>query len=150
MSLTSKAKNKLIDNINVSFDNIGVLKPTTLPQGSNLDAFLYEMFVADYLNSRAAKRRKDARTAAIKARLVPDLERNPMSPGTDADLASGEHVRVRLVVNGKGQKTDWQGVVEDLLYKHGVKPELVDRLITEHTKEERGQHIMTTSLITTD
>jgi hypothetical protein len=151
MALTSRKVKIIEDAVNTAFKAIGVERPTNMPQGGDNenDPLLWEMCVANHLNTLASKRKERAFNDAIKARLFSDPKRNPQPPGTDKIVASGNLVQLHLKVVGRKSKVDYETVLDEL-QKAGVKRDLIAKLVREHTEPVASQHTFTAEMITDD
>jgi len=145
--LTQRARNKLHDDMNVSFDDIG--KKLPIRSKSNSEAAAWEYYVASYLSKRAADRRKAALQLAQDAGVIfdsddPDLQREP---GTNEPVYMGELVTVMLQVSKPRVLLDQKALVNALL-KRGVAKHVIGEAIDTASKDSKPGHQFTASLLT--
>jgi hypothetical protein len=147
MSLTSKAKNRLIADVNNLFSLIGQKLPAR--SGNNQEPLAYEYFIASHLAKLAVGRRDAAKQAAIKAGVMPDVDdpANQREPGTDEFIFNGELVTIMLNVAKPRVQVDMKALSAALIAAK-VKPEVVTAAIEAASKPTRAGHKFTAMLNT--
>lgn len=147
MPLTSTAANKMTNSINQAFDAIGRKGDSEMPHSTrNTEQVAWEFHVASHLYRIAEGRKKVAVKAAINAGILPDYEKEPSTPGTNMSVYHGDVVQVSLKVNNGKSYLDHKSFSAALI-KHGVDSDLVNKLLSEHTKNARAPHQLTTALV---
>ena len=148
MPLSSRVKNKLMDNINMMFDDIGYLSGTRMPKSSrNNEPAAWKLFIAHHLVSRANKLKDQAEAEAIKDGVIFDKQKNPRPEGTREVVYNGDIVKVLVEVRKASERVDVSLFV-DALHLAGVKNEVIDRCLGQSTRTTRPAHVFTTILTT--
>src|SRR5206468_147218 len=99
MALTTRAKNTLVDKLNMCFAKLGVANGTAMPKSSsNTEPVAWELWCAHHVLTLANKRKEKAEQAAVKAGVIPDKERNPQPAGTKSVIYNGDVVSIALEV----------------------------------------------------
>jgi hypothetical protein len=147
MSLSSRAKNKLVDAINTCFASIGYAAGMKMPKcESNLASIAWEYFVAKHVLSLANKRKDNAEKAAIEAGVLFDAEKNPHQPGREVAF-NGEIVVVAVEVKKPSERVNII-VFAQALAAQGVKQSVIDSARTAATTTSRPAHVFTPYLVT--
>jgi hypothetical protein len=138
MSITSRAKNKLIADTNEAFSKIGAMpvKPAT-----NKEPIAYEYFIANHLAKLAEGRREVAKKSAVDAGILPDVDdpKNQREPGTDEFVYQDNLVIITLNVSKPRIQVDMKELTKQLLAAK-VKPDVVDAAIKAASKPTRAGH----------
>ena len=147
MSLTSKAKNRLIADINNLFSLIGTKLPAR--SGNNKEPVAYEYFIASHLAKLAEGRREAALKAAVAEGVIPDVTdpANQREPGTDEFIFNGELVTIMLNVAKPRTQVDMKAL-SSYLIEQKVKPAVVNAAIEAASKPTRAGHKFTSMLNT--
>jgi len=145
--LTQRARNKLIDEINVSFDDLGRKLP--IRSKSNTEAAAWEYYMSSYLLKRATDRRNAAKKLAEDAGVIfdSDDEDKQRPPGTNETVYSGELVIINLTVSKPRVLLDQKELVKALINR-GVAKHVIGEAIDKASRESKPGHQFTTSLIT--
>jgi hypothetical protein len=144
MPLTAAKANDLTEALNVAFAAIG----DTMPRSKgNLEPLAVEYHVASHLARIADARKKKAQSAAVKAGIMFDPEKQPMPVGSNALVYAGEVVEIAVSVTTPASRLDQPAFVADL-EKSGVKLPLINRLLNKYTVENRAPHKFVSSLVT--
>jgi hypothetical protein len=147
MSLSSRAKNKLVDAINTCFASIGHAAGMKMPKcESNMAPAAWEYFVAKHVLSLANKRKENAEKAAIEAGVLFDSEKTPHQPGREMTF-SGEIIAVALEVKKASERVNI-GMFASILLARGVKQSIIDEARAAATTTSRPAHVFTPYLVT--
>lgn len=147
MSLSSKAKNRLIDNINVAFSRIGNTNGTQMPESfDNKEPIAWDLFVAQHLRSLADKRKEAAEKAAAQAGVINDKDTNPLPQGR-AVLHAGDVVVVQVEVRKPTERVNVDKLI-GYLTRNGVKPSLLDEALIMASTTTKPAHVYTSALVT--
>lgn len=150
MALSSRLKNRLMDNINMSFAQIGNQKPTLPPRSSeNTASIAWDLFVSAHLLALAKKRKDVAHGNAVRAGIIFDHIRQPRTPDDNGMIYTGDQVGVYLVVRSPGIRVNAHKMCEELL-RFGVDQELIEMARMNATEESKPAHEFKVSLITDD
>lgn len=106
----------------------------------------WEYHVASQLLRIAETRREKAHEAAVKAGVLFDHKEKPEPVGTLRVVYAGTVIEIRLQVVEPIAKLDDVNFIADLV-KAGVKPAVLNRLATKHTKVMRPAHKFMSSLV---
>lgn len=151
MPLTTAKANALTAAITDAFNAIGRESDTAMPRlrGSKAtEPTAYEYLVSSLLLRIAEARREKARTAAIKAGIMFDPEKQPLTIGTtNAAVYSGQVVEIVVSVTNPTSRLD-QGELVAGLEKSGVKLTVINRQVLKATHENRAPHKFTATLAT--
>lgn len=148
MSLSSRAKNKLIDVINTTFASLGNANGMRMPRsGNNLEPLAWDLFVAKHLFSLAEKRKDSAEWAAVKAGLIIDKEKNPKPPGTREVIYNGDIVSISLEVRSGSMRVNAK-IMREYLISKSVSQKLIDEAEAAASTATRPAHVFTPILIT--
>lgn len=149
MSLTHRAKNKLIAEVNEAFSKIGKSLPAR--SGNNGDPIAWEYFIASHLQSLSTARRENAISSAIKADVLPDTDKkeNQREPGTDEFVFQGDIVTILLNV-AKPRIIYDMSRLEGYLVSNKVKLEVVQAAFKAAEKTTKAGHKFTAIINTSD
>lgn len=150
MSLSSRAKGILMDNINVAFDSIGETFPKTqMPKcTANNAKEAWDYFMAKYLLARAEKRKEKAEQKAIKAGVLFDRDKNPRAPGQHGQVFNGEVIGVMLEVRNGAERVNVGDMIEHLISVGKVKESVVFAARDAATKKMKDAHVFTPYILT--
>ena len=145
--LTTRAKNKIIDDMNVGIDAIGAKLPGRFKSNNEMAAWKY--YVASYLLKRATDKRNEAKQEAIEAGVIfdsddPDQQR---APGTNEPVFMGEYVTIMLQVSKPRVILDQKALVAALI-KRGVAKHIIGEALDAASHESKPGHQFTASLLT--
>lgn len=147
MALSSRQKNKLVDNINVAFDSVGSSNGTRMPKcESNLAPVAYEYWLAQHLASRANKRKEQAEKRAIDAGVLFDKDKHPREPGTRETIYACEIVSVNVEVRNPATRVDVSALLKFLAEK-GVNQKLLDVALEQAQTRNKPAHVFTSALV---
>ena len=147
MALSSRGKNKLVDQINTVFKSIGNAAGMKMPRSeSNLAPYAWEYWVACHVASLANKRKENAERAAVNAGVLIDKEKNPKPPGT-RDVIYHDDVSIILEVRKPSERVDAEKMIDHLVAA-GVKESVARAAKHAATTETRPAHVFTAYLVT--
>ena len=152
MSLTTNMRNRLMDNINVAVDAIGVAADTKMPKPktkSNRGPIAWKYFIAWQVCARAKARLEEAKKEAIQSGVIFDHEKHPRDPGTNEQVYADEFVAVWLTVRNPATRVNADKMAEYLIAK-GVDAKLIADAYAEATSKSRPAHEFRVSLIAVD
>lgn len=148
MPFDATAANTKTAEINDAFAAIGTATIAAMPPSQrNNEPQAWEYHVASHLLRIAEARKTAAARSAVKAGILFDHEKRPCSAGTNALVYAGDVVEIRVAVTTPASRLDAVAFVADL-EERGVSRELLDKLLTAHTKQNRAPHKFTSSLLT--
>jgi hypothetical protein len=147
MTLSSRAKNRLIADINEAFSTLGNKLPAR--SGNNHEPLAWEYFIASHLAKIAEGRRDEAMKKAVSAGIIPDVTdpKEQREPGTNEFVFDGEIVTILLTVAKPRVQYDMKVLSQHLLDAK-VKPAVVNAAIEAASKQTRAGHRFTTMLRT--
>jgi len=145
--LTTRAKNILMDEVNVTFNDIG--KKLPIRSKSNTEAAAWEYFIASHLYKRATDRRKEAVALAVDAGVFFDSDNAEMQrePGTQEIVYQGDLVSVTLSVAKPRVILDQKLLVDELV-RRGVRKDVIAAAIDRASRDAKPGHQFTASLLT--
>ena len=133
--------------INTAFAAIGAAGKTAMPRArANSEPAAWELYVAQHLSRLADARKKRAMEHAAKVGVIPNVEKNPLPPGTHALVYAGDVVEITCGVNAPRRILDVDAFVEALAAK-GVNRVLLETLRAEHTYATRAPHTFAANLV---
>lgn len=148
--LTAARADALTVAITSAFATIGKSDATRMPRSGRAPSanaeLAWELFVAKLLNRIATTRLNAVLKKAVRAGIMFDAERAPMSVGTNAVVWASDLVEVSVLVTTPTTRFDVDGFAAALVAS-GVKPSLVKRLREEHTLDNRAPHTFSASLV---
>ncbi len=148
MPLSRAAANDLVGAINADFSGIGASDETAMPASKrNTEPVAYEYYLASHLLRLAEARKKNAIKAAYREHVLFDPEKSPLPTGTHALVYAGDMVEIDVDVGTPATRLDLDGFLTDL-ETHRVKRDLLKRLVTKHTKDNRAPHKFNATLAT--
>lgn len=151
MPLTTTKANALTTAINEAFDAIGRAGDTAMPRvrgSKNTEPTAFEYLVSSLLLRISESRREKARGAALKAGILFDPEKQPLTIGTtNAVVYSGEVVEIVVSVTNPTSRLDQPELVAGL-EKAGVKLAVINKQVLKATHENRAPHRFTATLCT--
>lgn len=140
MPITSRLRNKLIDDMNTRVSAIAskmIGEPSE--RFSNAAPVAWEYFVSVLVAKRADARRKEAEKEAIKAGIIFDKEKHPELPGTNRIVYNDGLTVITLNVSSGSERVNVDEFIENLL-EAGVKPSVIEECKEAATKEIRPAH----------
>ena len=150
MSLSSRAKNKLMDTINTTFASIGASNGTRMPKSTNnREQYAWDLFIGQYLHALAGKRKDAAEKMAIVNGVIFDKDTEPKPAGTQEVVFSGEVVHVNVAVRAGAARVDHKMLVMNLL-RLGVKQSVIDEAVAKATVINKSAHVFTSMLVTSE
>lgn len=150
MALSSRIKNTLMDAINITFNNIGKLKPTKPPHSDdNTAPIAWELFVSTHVLALAKKRKDIAHEDAVKAGIIFDHVKYPRTPDDNGMLYVGDQVGVYLSVKNPGKRVNIDKFC-DALMALGVREHTIDEARQSAVEVSKPAHEFKVSLITED
>jgi hypothetical protein len=150
MSLTARTRVQLVDKINMCFTNIGITNGAKMPKsGDNREPIAWDMWLGYHLATLAKKRKANAESAAVKAGLIFDKEKNPRPTGTKEVLFNGELVSIAVEVRKSSTRVDVDKLIAFLAGKK-VPPGVLAEALEQASYETRPAHIFDPVLISDD
>ena len=140
--MTRRERNRIIADINKQFSELGTTMPAST---SNMSPIAWEYFMASHVSSLCSGRVKKAKTAAIKAGVLPDYEDHPVPPGEYKPIFDGEHVAIDLLVRQPSHTTDVTRLV-DFLIGCGVARNTMDEAMQYASKTSRPAHVFSSRI----
>lgn len=137
MSLSSRVKNRLVEEMHQLFDAIGSKVPKS---ESNSASLVWEYVVAKDLESRAKKRKEAAEDALKEAGCIPDPKAQPRGVGKHGIIFSTDFAGIMLEVRSGREVVD-ADLILSYLRSRNVKQELLDQARDFATSTARPAHV---------
>jgi len=146
--LTARAKNLIVDKINMAFASIGKDMPKSKALKNN-EQQAWEYFVSSHLYKLAGGRREEAKAQAVAAHVIPDTDdpANQRDGGTLETVFVGDIVSVTLAVSKPRVTYDIERLKTYLL-NNKVDPKVVHGAMEHASKTAKAGHQFTAALIT--
>lgn len=144
MALSSRVKNKIVDEINVAFKaTLDVKMPRNT---SNKAPYAWAYWLAWHVAAMANKRKETAEAEAVKAGVLIDKVNDPR-PETTRETIYNDDVSIMLEVRRSSPKVNIDRFVDELV-KAKVPRRIIDAARQEATTYTRAAHVFTPTLVT--
>lgn len=116
------------------------------PSTNNAESYAWDYYVANKIEAYGKKAKDAARKAAIKNGVMFDHEKEPLEPGSQQDVYSGDVIRISVAVKQPITKVDGEEFYE-ALKKIGLVDEKVEKLFLAAHRTSRPAHTFTATLL---
>ena len=132
---------------NDDFKAIGAKMP---PAGNNIDTYLWELTVAQFLERLAKTRVEVAKELCIVNGIMPDHKKNPREPGISEQIATGKLCALTLTTKQPAEKFDYKKFIQRVKLMFPEKTKELDKLENECRSTNAVPHTFTSQLIAKD
>lgn len=116
------------------------------PSTNNTESYAWDYYIANKIEAYGKKAKDVARKMAIKNGVMFDHEKEPREPGTEADVYSGDVIRISVSVKNPASKLDGEGFY-GALKRLGIVNDEIEELYQLYHKETRAAHSFTATLL---